>query len=76
MLTNLIFYLFITFVKFVLCSVQDILYTFQPMDTVSILRIPVVARDDPLQLPGVLRRHDIIRAYSRAAAKAKKRGLA
>ena len=30
-------------------------------------RIPVVARDDPGRLLGVLRRHDIIRAYQRKA---------
>jgi CIC family chloride channel protein len=54
-------------------SVHDILLRLGTMD---VGRIPVVARDDPLQLLGVLRRHDIIRAYSRAAAKAKQRGLA
>jgi len=54
-------------------SVHDILMR---LGTIDVGRIPVVARDDPLQLLGVLRRHDIIRAYSRAAAKAKKRGLA
>jgi CIC family chloride channel protein len=54
-------------------SVHDILLR---LGTIDVGRIPVVARDDPLQLLGVLRRHDIIRAYSKAAAKAKKIGLA
>ena len=31
-------------------------------------RIPVVARDDPSRLLGVLRRHDIVRAYTKAVA--------
>ncbi len=54
-------------------SVHDILLR---LGTVDVGRIPVVARDDPLKLLGVLRRHDIIRAYNKAAAEAKKRGLA
>jgi CIC family chloride channel protein len=54
-------------------SVHDILLR---LGTIDVGRIPVVARDDPLQLLGVLRRHDIIRGYSKAAAKAKKSGLA
>jgi CIC family chloride channel protein len=52
-------------------SVHDILLR---LGTIDVGRIPVVSRDDPLQLLGVLRRHDIIRAYSKAAAKAKKKG--
>jgi len=54
-------------------SVHDILLR---LGTIDVGRIPVVARDDPLRLLGVLRRHDIIRGYSKAAAKAKKSGLA
>jgi len=53
-------------------SVRDILLRLGTMD---VGRIPVVARDDPARLLGVLRRHDIIRAYSKAATEAKKRGL-
>jgi len=36
-------------------------------------RIPVVARDDPSRLVGVLRRHDIVRAYTRAVASERRR---
>lgn len=54
-------------------SVRDILLRLGTMD---VGRIPVVARDDPSRLLGVLRRHDIIRAYRKAAAEAKRRGLA
>jgi CIC family chloride channel protein len=54
-------------------SVHDIL---SRLGTVDVGRIPVVARDDPLRLLGVLRRHDIIRAYNKAAEKAKRSGLA
>jgi len=54
-------------------SVRDIL---SRLGTMDVGRIPVVSRDDPARLLGVLRRHDIIRAYRKAAAAAKKRGLA
>jgi len=54
-------------------SVRDILLRLGTMD---VGRIPVVARDDPSRLLGVLRRHDIIKAYNKAAAEAKRKGLA
>lgn len=54
-------------------SVRDIL---SRLGTMDVGRIPVVSRDDPARLLGVLRRHDIIRAYRKAAAAAKKRGVA
>jgi len=41
--------------------------------TMDVGRIPVVARDDPSRLVGVLRRHDIIRAYAKAAASQERR---
>ena len=52
-------------------SVRDILLRLGTMD---VGRIPVVDRDDPTRLVGVLRRHDIIKAYHKAAADARKRG--
>jgi CIC family chloride channel protein len=44
-------------------SVQAVMRRFADVD---VGRIPVVSRDDPTHLLGCLRRHDIIRAYSRA----------
>lgn len=38
------------------------------LGTMDVGRIPVVAKNDPLRLLGVLRRHDIIRAYAKAVA--------
>lgn len=52
-------------------SVRDILLRLGTMD---VGRIPVVDRDDPARLVGVLRRHDIIKAYHKAVADARKRG--
>ena len=43
--------------------------------TMDVGRIPVVARDDPTRLLGVLRRHDIIKVYNKAADEARRRGL-
>ena len=43
--------------------VRTVMRRFADMD---VGRIPVVSRDDPTRLLGCLRRHDIIRAYSRA----------
>jgi len=43
--------------------VRVVMRRFADMD---VGRIPVVSRDDPTRLLGCLRRHDIIRAYSRA----------
>jgi len=44
-------------------SVQAVMRRFADVD---VGRIPVVSRSDPTRLLGCLRRHDIIRAYSRA----------
>ena len=44
-------------------NVRAVLSRFSTMD---VGRIPVVSRDDPSQLLGCLRRHDIIRAYTKA----------
>lgn len=44
-------------------SVRSVLRRFATMD---VGRIPVVSRDDPTRLLGCLRRHDIVRAYSKA----------
>jgi CIC family chloride channel protein len=44
-------------------SIHDALAQFGGQD---VGRIPVVERDNPKKLLGVLRRHDIIRAYSQA----------
>ena len=52
-------------------SVRDIMLRLGTMD---VGRIPVVSRADPSQMLGVLRRHDIIRAYNKAVADARKRG--
>ena len=52
-------------------SVRDIMLRLGTMD---VGRIPVVSRDDPSQMLGVLRRHDIIRAYHKSVADARKRG--
>lgn len=46
-------------------TLHDVLVGFMDMD---VGRIPVVDRADPTRLLGVLRRHDIIRAYTRALA--------
>jgi CIC family chloride channel protein len=48
-------------------TVHDILLKLGSKDTSDIGRIPVVARDNPHRLLGVLRRHDIIRAQIKAA---------
>lgn len=53
-------------------SIRDILLRLGTMD---VGRIPVVARDDPTRLLGVLRRHDIIKAYNKSADEARRRGL-
>ncbi|MEA1958378.1 MAG: chloride channel protein [Chloroflexota bacterium] len=55
-------------------SVHDILLRLGTKDVANVGRIPVVSRNDPLRLLGVLRRHDIIRAYTKTASEAKKRG--
>jgi len=52
-------------------SVRDILLRLGTMD---VGRIPVVDRDDPTRLVGVLRRHDIIKAYHKVVADARKKG--
>ncbi|MDY6917019.1 MAG: chloride channel protein [Chloroflexota bacterium] len=46
-------------------SVGSVLRRFATMD---VGRIPVVSRDDPTRLLGCLRRHDIVRSYSKAVA--------
>ncbi len=53
-------------------SISDILNKLGAMD---VGRIPVVDRDDPSRLLGVLRRRDIIKAYQKAIRNSKRRGL-
>jgi CIC family chloride channel protein len=51
---------------------ESVYVILRKLGAMDVGRIPVVSRDDPQRLVGVLRRHDIIRAYSKAAAEAKK----
>ncbi len=46
---------------------------FLKLGTQDVGRIPVVDRNNPKHLLGVLRRHDIVSAYTRAVAKARRR---
>jgi chloride channel protein, CIC family len=47
---------------------QTLCEALQEIGAVDVGRLPVVDRGDPRKLLGVLRRHDIIRAYTRAVA--------
>jgi CIC family chloride channel protein len=47
---------------------QTLAEALRQVGALDVGRLPVVQREDPRHLLGVLRRHDIIRAYTRAAA--------
>jgi CIC family chloride channel protein len=53
-------------------SIPDVM---NKLGVMEVGRIPVVARDDPTKLLGVLSRRDIIRAYQKAIKASRKRGL-
>jgi len=47
---------------------QTLAEALRQVGALDVGRLPVVDRDDPRHLLGLLRRHDIIGAYTRAAA--------